>query len=141
MRDIKFRAWDKENRCMVYQEEMNGYIENKQYWFRLNETEVKLNVFDEDYKAYVQTDADIMEYTGLKDINEAEIYEGDIVKISTVKVNEDDYVIGTVAYSEFEGMYVTNKGYILGRVNHRAEVIGNKYENPNLLVNQMKRWI
>lgn len=141
MRDIKFRAWDKENRCMVYQEEMNGYIENKQYWFSLNETEVKLNVFDEDYKAYVQTDADIMEYTGLKDINEAEIYEGDIVKISTVKVNEDDYVIGTVVYSEFEGMYVTNKGYILGRVNHRAEVIGNKYENPNLLVNQMKRWI
>ena len=74
-------------------------------------------------------DYELMQYTGLKDKKGVEIYEGDIVKIETVKVNEKDYVIGQVVYSEFEGMYITNKGYILGRVNHRAEVIGNIYQS------------
>lgn len=157
MRDIKFRAWVKENRCMVYQEEMNGYIENKQYWFSLSETAVELNVFDEDYKAYVQADADIMEYTGLKDINGTEIYEGDILKEKHYKYSNKPpkKSYGVIKREEgncnmyvewnfqdrYEGEVFWNKDRLSLRCAHQYEVIGNIYENSELLVNQMKRVI
>lgn len=140
----KFRAWDKENKCMVYQEDMNGYMINKPYWFSLSKCEVELLKFDEDYKAYCRINADVMEYTGLKDINGIEIYEGDIIPFH---FNEN--VKGIVKFGEYKNpcddKFSKHQGFYVEFINRDSlrkdlgywatvsKVIGNIYENLELL--------
>ena len=95
---------------------------------------------------------EIIRHTGLKDKNGKEIYEGDYVKLTGVTYNEYDYegVIefdnGTFKVKSIED----NRGYIRfwndGCHDHEsieivwtqseAEIIGNIYENPELLKEQ-----
>lgn len=88
----------------------------------------------------VRTDVEretIGQYTGLKDKNKKEIYEGDIVKFKNRITNDED--IFTVRYCEERASFVlSNKSYneltinIKGRILF-VEVIGNIYDNPELL--------
>ena len=63
MRDIKFRLWDKKHKMMIYFD--NESLENLFALNRINKDQYE-----------------ILQYTGKKDKNEKEIYEGDIVKIA-----------------------------------------------------------
>lgn len=132
MREIKFRFW------------YTGYLgEGKMvYWL---EDDLNLN-------AYMKNSEDCMQYTGLKDKSGKEIYEEDIVREEfpagwreyEVKFGEFDNGEEYEGHESAIGWYLEltrgSKGFeddwkienMLG-YNHKLEVIGNIYENPELL--------
>ena len=73
----------------------------------------------------------IMQFTGLHDKNGKEIYEGDIVRLK----NQN---IGKIIYQTEHMRYVVNGetkffSFVLTANIRRTEIIGNIYENPELL--------
>lgn len=136
MREIKFRAWNKELNSM-----------SKPFGFGS-----VLNFNDRHIKSI--TDEMIMQYTGLKDKNGKEIYEGDVVLFKK-KNHEiryfDNYgmfaMVGANLYSSnvideskpmgSRGSSTNYKPYVLNEYyQKRIEVIGNIYENSELLSNE-----
>ena len=124
MREIKFRAWHKEKKIMG--EVLGIDILHKEIFFS-----------NEDVDCYEHVDfknIELMQYTGLKDMREKEIYEGDIVKLRA------NHGIGVVKYYDEWGAFVIE--YIKPRplavlgINYykeNIEILGNIYENPELL--------
>lgn len=131
MRTIKFRVWDKEIKKMhICGEDVHDEITfenetNKAYYYNLQNGCGSLRE-DSDYI--------LMQYIGLKDKNETEIYEGDIVRILGGEYEQGFYewdetvIIKDLVYDGFNLMMTINQ---IG--NDAIEVIGNIYENKNLL--------
>ncbi|GIO00513.1 YopX family protein [Brevibacillus laterosporus] len=76
---------------------------------------------------------DIMQYTGLKDRNGKEIYEGDIVQQSDHPFNGLITINGNYEVGYNEQMGLCCGSWLLFRVKNDAEIIGNIYENPDLI--------
>ncbi len=124
MREIKFRAWDTEREVMATVTHIG-----------LDDYEVSMK--DEEcirWRAPYPYVCRLMQYTGLEDVNGVEIYEGDIVKIVFNDFTESENFIGVIKY--YEGMFSVDNGnesYKLFDELNMNEVIGNIYENPELL--------
>jgi len=132
MREIKFRAWDKKEKAMVYDVIVKGIWKSKIdpfTWF----VEV-IKDFDEfDEPIYFNPyDVELMQYTGLKDKNGKEIYEGDVVECVSCKEKDRKYKVTWC--DKFLGFVLEHKKekYQISIFND-FKVIGNIYENPELL--------
>lgn len=141
-REIKFRAWDNENKYMV--------ISKQGVFTALRNS---MNIVRQDNGYY--NDGDLlkpnkekyilMQYTGLDDKNGKEIYEGDIVLYQDWEMayeggGNDSFINkGIVEYCEDNCCFnVTERqtvdlADVLYKDNEDLEVIGNIYDNPELL--------
>lgn len=111
MRKIKFRAWHKIANCMCQN--------------------VKTDLLDRDYLEFMQ-------YTGVKDCDDVEIYEGDIVEITwangKTKRRYKVFYFEEGAFFQLDNLedkddFDTFCGYSQSQL----KVLGNIYQNPELL--------
>jgi uncharacterized phage protein (TIGR01671 family) len=130
MRELKFRAWDDTNKKLI----TPGCIINKNgkaYW-------------DDEKTHLSQSSTEVMQFTGCYDINKKEIYEGDICNVR--KNPGGRWLICEVMWSNYIFCWIF-RGYYNGKGNgdyysyrfedmysdSSKEIIGNIYENPELL--------
>jgi uncharacterized phage protein (TIGR01671 family) len=127
MREIKFRAWNKVNQTMWYPWQillpwgiMLPLDEASRYWNTTSQ--------------YIIVELELMQFTGLKDKNGKEIWEGDIVKLILGWNTEP-----IIAIVKFElGTFLMSYGnlgqyYTFGEHPEIREVIGNIWENKGLI--------
>ena len=124
MREIKFRAWDTKLLTM-------------DCWENLIDTQLLTDGFN-------GLDCLLMQYTGLKDKNGVEIYEGDIIKDSSNRLMTVEWdrrvgtsrfifrVINTIGHIKV-GRFINTHEWIMPDDND-IEVVGNIYQNPELLI-------
>ncbi|MDK4479951.1 YopX family protein [Fusobacterium necrophorum] len=122
MKEIKFRIFDNsEKKFLIKNEKVSrGIFKDKVSEivdFENNSVQIN-NPEDERYI--------FLQYTGMKDINDKEIYEGDIVRTFG-----DSFI---VFYSQEQVGYLLKDtdGYLETIRTYRVEVLGNIYENPEL---------
>ena len=129
MREIKFRAWDKKRKEMRPVYSMNNIDQEDDYEYKYISSDQNMDAEGTiDWK-----DAELMQYTGLKDKNEKEIYEGDILKTYAILASDKiEYQSFNVEVKFLNSCWIANG--ILGDYQCRiSEVIGNIYENSDLL--------
>ena len=123
-RELKFRAWDKKNSRMaqVYTLGLTG-IEGS-----------TINSGGELLSGCGKENIELMQYTGLKDKNGKEIYEGDIYITDIIRrIGEKIGVEMPVSSEKKQIVEWQRCGFSPIEDEERIEIIGNIYENPELL--------
>ena len=153
MREIKFRAWD--GKRMLTGECL--------YWNGISFVSGVWNFEEEYIPTENQVAVEVMQFTGLTDVNGVEIYEGDIVQmyrhcddlgshkkaqrmiyrsegshsVYTGMINnimKVSYLFGSICLNAADGSSGLTRNFSsLARPGESMEVIGNTHQNPELL--------
>ena len=125
-REIKFRAWDnKFSRMYEYGEKCIGIHYDDWELQRLFENGDEAECAEIDGEIII-----LMQYTGLKDKHEKEIYEGDVFKLYHADSTYGDSYV--VTYNEIHLQWYLGDNALCGMRVQDEEIIGNIYENPDL---------
>ena len=131
MREIKFRAYDRKDKQMVYFDS-DWFIQSDEH------EGIIFGGITRNHGDGDKEDFELMQYTELKDKKGKEIYEGDIVRYPSGTVVVKWLTLGM--YNIAVGMdNVTDRQQNkLIKEFRQCEVIGNIYENPELLEGDIK---
>ena len=120
-REIKFRVWDKDLKRIRYLNTEHDFI--------------RFDALGRVYYENMQTGlgewfSDLMQYTGLKDKNGKEIYEGDIIKslINTFKIVFKKGCFFAVGINREQEYTLFEEFEMCNKANVNLEVIGNVYD-------------
>ena len=127
MREIKFRAWHSEMERMYY-----GKLDDMQW--RSEVSAVTKSDIDENYSSF-----NVMQFTGLKDKNGKEIYEGDVVEYETYNgkfIGKIVFEAGMfiMACDKFADSYKALSDFSNSEEwCEELEILGDVHQNPDLL--------
>ena len=154
-REIKFRVWDRALNKMITTETVKGlldtvntgdldtdYTYSRDEWYPAYDILTIFDYFEDIEDRYIEDTStkrfELMQYTELHDKNGKKIYEGDVVYCQT-KFGKAKAIIKFidgkfVAYWNSALTHPENGHHIACyEINKRFEVIGNVFENPELL--------
>lgn len=132
-REIKFRLWSKIGKKFIETDnpDLDFVINNNGYLYSIE------NFYGEIY-ILPQMDIEVLQFTGLQDRNGKEIYEGDILKYNflydgRLKHTSPVTYLETQASFGLKDIYGNEIPLYRITANNYFEVVGNIYENPELL--------
>lgn len=133
MREIKFKAWLNGNMLPVLQLGWNpdGTLTNA---VQLKPGGVLSDAISSEYQ--------LLQFTGVVDKNDQEIYDGDILshhQWGLAVVTWDVINNRWVYYNLDENLYAVCASSISGGKMHDSEVIGNRWENPELVPEDVRQ--
>lgn len=119
-KEIKFRAWDSTQKIMFYLFRMCKPKDSGTLAFECRD------IYHEEWEQATWEDLTVMQFTGLKDSEGVEIYEGDILSHPEFRTNVQVVWLETGCWG-LSGWDVVRTRVTPGKI------IGNIYQNPELL--------
>ena len=119
-REIKFRAWNLEQSRFI---DLNGV--DIAFKNCLNTGSVNVVYEQHNLHPFEIDEVELMQFTGLKDKNGKDIFEGDVI--------DNDGLIMTIEYVNASFCMCNDKGNWIIHSHDAIEVIGNIYEHESLL--------